>query len=93
MDASSEKKTKKFTGKRIAALIGVILLALLYLATLITALFDTTQAHVLFRMSLIATFAIPLLIWVYIWMYGKLTGKHTIADFHTAEEKNTPPLE
>lgn len=33
----------------------------------------------LLRASLIATVTVPILIWVYIWIYGMLTQKHTIA--------------
>ncbi len=69
------------TAKRVAAILAIVLLVLLYLSTLLAALFDATASGVLFRLSLIGTFTIPLLTWVYIWMYGKLAKKHTIADF------------
>jgi hypothetical protein len=74
-------KNKKFHSKRIVALIGVILLALMYLLTLVFALLDNPATMLLFRASLIGTFAFPILIWIYIWMFGKLTQKHTMADF------------
>ena len=79
--ANESKSGKKTTSKQIVALIGIVLLVALYLFTLIAALFDHSGTMVLFRASLIGTFTIPLLIWVYIWMYGKLTNKHTMADF------------
>lgn len=66
--------------QRIAALIGVIFLALLYLATLITAIFNFDGKGQMFQACLFATIAVPILIWVYIWLYGKLTNKHTMAD-------------
>lgn len=81
--AASKKKTN---GKQIAAIIAIILLILMYLATLITAIFDTTASGFLFRASLIATFTIPLITWVYIWMYGKLSQKHTMADFDLGKD-------
>lgn len=66
-------------GQRIAAWIGIILLVSLYIATLIFAIFDFDGKGLLLRTSLIATVAVPILIWIYIWIYGMLTQKHTIA--------------
>lgn len=65
--------------QRIAAWIGIIILAALYLSTLIFAIFDFDGKGILFHSSLIATIAVPILIWIYIWMYGLLTQKHTMA--------------
>ena len=79
---SNENKPQKQTSsKQIVAIIGIILLAAMYILTLIAAIFDNPNSMLLFRACLIGTFTIPLLIWVYIWMYGKLTRKHTMADF------------
>ena len=66
-------------GQRIAAWIGIILLVSLYIATLVFAIFDFDGKGLLLRTSLIATVAVPILIWIYIWIYGMLTQKHTIA--------------
>lgn len=66
-------------------MIGVILLALLYIVTLIVAIVDNSEAGRWFMSCIFATVAIPLLIWIYVWLYGKFTGKHTIAD---PEEKH-----
>ena len=76
-----ENKKKKMTSKQIVALIGVVLLVMLYVITLLAAIFDTSATKSLFQVCLFGTVAIPLLIWIYIWMYGKLAQKHTIADF------------
>lgn len=78
---NENKPPKKTTSKQIVAIIGVVLLAAMYVITLIAAIFDNPNSMLLFRACLIGTFTIPLLIWVYIWMYGKLTQKHTMADF------------
>lgn len=78
--SESEKKSNKMTSKRLAALIGIALLVLLYIGTLIVAIIDTSSSGMWFQMCLTATVAVPLLIWIYTWMYGKLTGRHTIAD-------------
>ena len=78
---NENKPPKQTTSKQIVAIIGVVLLAAMYVITLIAAIFDNPNSMLLFRACLIGTFTIPLLIWVYIWMYGKLTQKHTMADF------------
>lgn len=73
-------KGKKITSRQIVAMAGVILLALLYVVTLVVAIVDSSASGRLLWMCLFATIAIPILIWVYIWMYGKLTGRKTMTD-------------
>ena len=77
-----DNKTSKApkSSKQIAALIGVVLLVALYLVTLFVAIFDPDGSGRMFQACLIATLAVPVLIWIYVWMYGKLTNKHTFAD-------------
>lgn len=72
-----EKKIKRH--KQIAAIIGIVLLAALYLATFILALCRFDGAFSLFMGALACTIAVPILIWIYIWLYGLLTRKKTIA--------------
>jgi amino acid permease len=67
--------------QRIAALCGIILLVALYLFTLIAAIFQFDATGNLLKACLFATIAVPILIWVYIWMYGVWTQKHTPASF------------
>ena len=73
---------KKITSRQVVALLGIALLVLMYLATLITAIAGNPASDRLFFLSLFATLTIPVLISIYTWMYGKLTGKHTCADFN-----------
>ena len=73
-------KEKKITSKQIVALSGVVLLILMYIVTLVVAIVDNSDSGKWFMSCIFATVAIPLLIWIYTWMYGKLTGRHTIAD-------------
>lgn len=81
MDKNRKKPEKgRITAKQIIALAGVAVLLLLYLVTLLTAFLDNSASGYWFRISLIATIAVPLVIWVYAWMYARLTGKHTIGD-------------
>lgn len=70
------------TSKQIVAIIGIVLLVLLYVVTLIVAFADNSASGNLFVVCLFATIAIPVLVWIYTWMYGKLTGKSTIADLN-----------
>lgn len=78
--SEKNKSSRKISSKQVVALAGVVLLAAMYLVTLAVAIFDQDSSGRLFQACLVATVAIPLLIWVYIWMYGKLTGRHTMAD-------------
>ena len=58
------------------------------IVTLFAAIFDSSASHALFATCLLATVAIPLLIWIYTWMFGKLTNRSTFADFHPEEKEN-----
>ena len=77
-----EEKKGKMTPKRIAAIVALILLAALYVTTFVVALVYPPGAGNLFGVCLMATIAVPLLAWVYIWLYGQTTGKKTIADLN-----------
>ena len=74
-----DNNPEKSKGKRIAALIGVILLVIMVIATLITAFADPTGVY--FRSCLIVTIALPIAIWVFLWAYGAMTHKHTMASY------------
>jgi len=96
-----EKKKSPWNHKRIAALTGVILLAALYIVFFFVAIFAPKLPEGMFMMVLVATIFIPLLVWVYIWLYGVMKNRHTIASFDLfeAEKKaaeaaqNPTPLE
>lgn len=62
----------KKTAKQIAAFIGVILLVLLYVLLLIFAIFDFEGSDVMFRACLYGTITIPILLWLYIFLYDRL---------------------
>lgn len=61
-------------GKQILAIIGIILLVVLYLSTLVCAITDNTGTMKMFKASIFATFVISVLIWAYTFLY-KLTHK------------------
>lgn len=71
---------KQVTSKQVAAIVGVLLLVLLYIVTLIVAIFDNSESGRWFMICIFATVAVPIFLWIYTWMYGKLTGRHTPAD-------------
>lgn len=73
---------KKMTSKQIVAIIGIVLLVLLYAVTLILAFVDPAVTGNLFAICMFSTILVPVLIWIYTWMYGKLTGKSTMADLN-----------
>lgn len=77
---------KKRKGKQIIALAAVVLLAAMYLITLLVAIFDISASGMWFRMCLVCTLAIPLLAWIFIWIYGQVTQKKTIADLHLMQD-------
>ena len=84
---------KKKNMKQIVAMAGIILLAALTVATLLAAIFDKSGR--LFQALLVATVATPILLWIYIWAYGLLTGKHTMAsvDYNITGESDNNSVE
>jgi len=68
---------KKKTAKQIAAIVCIVLLAALYLITLLSAIFAFPGWQRLFSGCLICTVAVPILLW----LYGQFEQKHTIASF------------
>ncbi len=72
-------KREKKTPKQIAAIISIALLAAMYLITFIVACLDFPGWNRLFAGCLLMTIAVPILLWLYIWLYGMYTEKHTMA--------------
>lgn len=82
---TENNKNRKRTPKQIIALVGVILLALLYVTTFVLAFVDNSASGKLFMTSFVATALLPMVLWIYTWIFGKMTGKKTIADFQLEE--------
>lgn len=61
--------------KQVLALVGVILLVSLYIITVICAVTDNSGTMRMFTASIVATVVIPVLIWVYTFIY-KLLKDH-----------------
>ena len=64
---------KKF--KKIFALLGAILLILLYASTIIFAMFDSEYARRLLMASIVTTIALPVMLYGFALVY-KLSNKH-----------------
>ena len=72
--------------KRILALAAVIILAGLYIATLVTAFIVTPATVYLFRTSIIATIMIPILMYVLLFIY-RLIHPESVEDIQEKEEQ------
>jgi hypothetical protein len=72
--------------KQMLAVLGIILLVGLYVATLLCAIFDRTETMSMFRAAVYATVIIPVLLWAYIMIYRLVTGH----DNHDEDESDPP---
>ena len=66
---------KKWNGKRIVALVGVVVLLLMYVVSFGFAILAKPEAMSLFMGSLACTIFIPIAIYVYIWLYNLANKK------------------
>lgn len=55
--------------KRIAAIVGIVLIASMYLISLLSAFFATKYSNGLFLASVFSTIVIPIMIWWFITIY------------------------
>lgn len=83
---------KKRSVKQIAALIAVILLVAMYIVTLVVAIFDKSASGKMFLFCVVCTVAVPLLAWIFIWLYGQYSGKKTIADLNLMQDAESTPV-
>lgn len=65
----------KNKGKQIAAICCIIILVGFYIATLVAAVFDFPDSERLFAACLFATVALPILLWIYMWLYKKVADR------------------
>ena len=66
MNEENKPKSSYTKGQRIAAMIGVILLLVMYIVTLISALTTSPNTPALFKMCLGASVTLPIIFWFYI---------------------------
>lgn len=81
-----DKKQKK-SAKQIAAIVCILLLVAMYVVTFIVACLDFQGWGRLFQACIVATIGLPILLWIYIGMYGWLKQKHTIASLDILQDK------
>jgi hypothetical protein len=60
--------------KRILAMAAVIVIVLLYLTTLILSFSQSEQAGELLMISLVATVVLPVLLYIYLWLFRLFKG-------------------
>lgn len=60
--------------KRILALTAVVIILLLYAATFLLSLLPDDQAKDLLMVSLVATVVIPVLFYIYLWLFRLFKG-------------------
>ena len=75
--------------KRIIAWIAIILLAGLYVLTVVSALLSRPGAARLFHFCLGMTIAVPILAWIIIWCVGRFTGRKSMADLEILNSNET----
>lgn len=78
MEQKEEKKVFRSSytkGQRIIAMVGVIILLLLYLVTLISAITTSPRTPELFKMCVGASILLPIMFWLYI-RFAKLFMEH-----------------
>lgn len=62
-------------GKRIVAIAAVVILLALYVVTFVSALLSTPTAQKIFKVSLLATLVIPIVVYVYLLVYRLIFGE------------------
>lgn len=74
----------KKNSKQIMAIVALIVIGILIIAFVISAFIGTSQ---LFFGLLAGIIALPILAWIFIAIYGKMTQKSTIADLFPESEE------
>lgn len=82
---------KKINPKQIAAMICLVLILLSYIVLIAVSLLDSQKSGELFQACLIATVFLPILCWIYIWLYGRIKQRSTIADPDILQAKTQLP--
>lgn len=75
--------------KRVFALIAVALIVLLIVAAAVIAVLDFPNKTSVFASLFAAMIFLPIAAWIFIWLYGIITGKKTIASFRSQEMEQT----
>ncbi len=93
MDQKKSPKKSPWTLKRIAAIVGIVLLAGMYVTALVAAIFDFPGSDKVLRASFAMTLVVPLFLFIFIWAIGRMTGKRVISDPEDPREASNTPEE
>lgn len=74
-EEKKEFRSSYTKGQRIAAMVGAVLLVLLYIITLISAITTSPATPELFKMCIGASILLPIMFWLYI-RFAKLFMEH-----------------
>lgn len=85
-----KNQKKNVTSKQVVAIIGVALLVLMYIVTLLLAIFDNSSSGKFFMLSLCCTLVIPIIVFLYSWMWARLTGKKLVGDPENTKPDDAP---
>ncbi len=61
--------------RQIIAIIGIILLIALYVAALVLAFMDGERAQTMMRIAIFCTFVVPIMLWVYTFIFKLVKDK------------------
>lgn len=75
-------------GKRILALVGVILLLAMYASTLVFAIIDNSDSMMMFKASIAATIIIPVLLWAYTLVFKLVKKDDGLQDEENIQDKS-----
>ncbi|WP_051656599.1 hypothetical protein [Butyrivibrio sp. AE3004] len=78
-NTNNNENTKTPMFKRVLAILGIVLLLGVYVVFFIQALFGQTGPGSAFAACAASTIAIPIILWLILWVYTALTGKTTVA--------------
>ena len=79
---------KNSKSKRVLAITGIILLLCLYIVTLVLAIIGNENTTPWFMACICATIIVPILIWVYTWLYNRLKQDVSEAAEKAEKEQN-----
>ncbi|MBQ7942440.1 MAG: hypothetical protein IJ326_00080 [Lachnospiraceae bacterium] len=82
----------KKSPKQIAAIIALIAIVALIIAYFVSAIIATPESGNTFFAFFFAIIAIPILLWLFLFCYGRLTQKHTIAEYFPENDEETKKI-
>lgn len=63
--------------KQILAIAAIVIIIGLYITTLVLAILGNSVSHSLFLASLYATVVVPVMLYIFLWLYKLMHGEET----------------